>query len=214
MPYKRNQVETAIGRVFGCGSAKPGSEIRTRLKRLLETDRGLGRSKRSADPERANFAFYDMDPPGRGVEIWFSEYEAFALLTGLRVMQHGWPQGFAVAVLRHVRPELEAHHDRILKQDPTTLFDQQRIIREAKPGDIVVGNTDPVFLAIISTGTQDRSGPVSAAICRGREELMEFIRAKGAVGQGWTMFELVNSAFALSRELAKTKPSKRGRGRE
>ena len=40
---------------------------------------------------------------------------------------------------------------------------------------------------------------------------MEFIRAKGAVGQGWTMFELVNSAFALSRELAKTKPSKRGR---
>ena len=118
MPYKRNQVETAIGRVVGSGSAKPGSEIRTRLKRLLETDRGLGRSKRSADPERANFAFYDMDPPGRGVEIWFSDYEAFALLTGLRVMQHGWPQGFSVAVLRHVRPELEAHHDRVPEAGP------------------------------------------------------------------------------------------------
>ena len=82
MPYKRNQVETAIGRVFGSGSAKPGSEIRTRLKRLLETDRGLGRSKRSADPERANFAFYDMDPPGRGVEIWFSDYRGIRASDG------------------------------------------------------------------------------------------------------------------------------------
>ena len=46
------------------------------------------RNKRSADPERANFAFYSMDAPGRGIEIWFSEYVAFALLVGLRLMQH------------------------------------------------------------------------------------------------------------------------------
>lgn len=125
--FKRNQVEEAIASVFQAGSAKPGSETRTRLKRLLEIDRGLGRNKRAADPERANFAFFSTDAPGRGVEIWFSEYEAFALLVGLGLMQHGWPQGFAVEVLRRVRPELERHHARILRQDPAELFDEQRI---------------------------------------------------------------------------------------
>ena len=79
--FKRNQVEEAIALVFEPGSAKPTSELRTRLKRLLETDRGLDRNKRSADPERANFAFYSTDAPGRGVENWFSDYDAFALLT-------------------------------------------------------------------------------------------------------------------------------------
>src|SRR5947209_6859606 len=106
MRYKRNQIQEAIARLIEPGTVNPGAQTRARLKRLLEADRGLGRSKRSADPERANFAFFSMDAPGRGVEIWFCEYEAFALLTGLRLMQHGWPQGFAVSVLRRVRPEL------------------------------------------------------------------------------------------------------------
>ena len=125
--FKRNQVEEAIARVLEPGSAKPSSEMRTRLKRLLETDRGFGRNKRSADPERANFAFYSEDGPGRGVENWFSADEAFALLTGLRLMRHGWPQGFAVAVLRRVKPALEEQHARILKQDPVVLFDERLI---------------------------------------------------------------------------------------
>ena len=111
--FKRNQVEEAIALVLEPGSAKPSSEMRTRLKRLLETDRGLGRNKRSTDPERANFAFNSMDEPGRGVENWFSGYEAFALLIGLRLMRLDWPQGLAVAVLRRVKPEIEKHHARI-----------------------------------------------------------------------------------------------------
>jgi hypothetical protein len=97
--FKRNQVEEAIARVLEPGSAKPSSEMRTQLRRLLETDRGLGRNKRSVDPERANFAFNSMDAPGRGVENWFSNYEAFALLIGLMLMRLGWPQGLVVAVL-------------------------------------------------------------------------------------------------------------------
>ena len=94
MQFKRNQVEAAISRVVEPGSAKPSSELRTRMKRLRETDRALGRieNKRSADRARGYFAFYSEDAPGRGVEIWFSGYEAFALLTGLRLMQHGWPR--------------------------------------------------------------------------------------------------------------------------
>ncbi len=105
--FKRNQVEEAIARVVEPGSSKPSSEMRTQLRRLLEADRSLGRNKRSADPERANFAFYSMDAPGRGVENWFSHYETFALLLGLRLWRLGWPQGLVVAVLRRIKPELE-----------------------------------------------------------------------------------------------------------
>jgi len=122
--FKRNQVEEAIAGVFEA-SATLSSESRTRLKRLLDTDRRLGRSKRSVDPERANFAFYSVDSPGRGVEVWFSNYEAFALLVGLQLMRHGWPQGFAVGVLRRVRPDLERQHARILSLDPADLFNQR-----------------------------------------------------------------------------------------
>ena len=154
--FKRNQVEEAIARVLEPGLAKPSSEMRTRLKRLLETDRGFGCSKRSADPERANFAFYSEDGPGRGVENWFSADEAFALLTGLRLMRHGWPQGFAVAVLRlrETCARLEEQHARILKQDPVVLFDERLIRQRAMPGDLAVENTDPVFLAVILDGPQ------------------------------------------------------------
>ena len=157
MLFKRNQVEAAMSRIFEPGSAKPSSELRTRMKRLLETDRSFGRNKRSTDPARVHFAFYSGEAPGRGIEIWFSGYEAFALLTALRLMHHSWPQGFAVAVLRYVRPELERHHHWILQQDPATLFDQQQILKNAKAGDLAVGNTNPVFLAIISQDARDQS---------------------------------------------------------
>ena len=210
MLFKRNQVEAAISRIFEPGSAKPSSELRTRMKRLLETDRSFGRNKRSTDPARVHFAFYSGEAPGRGIEIWFSGYEAFALLTALRLMQHGWPQGFVVAVLRYVRPELERHHHWILQQDPAALFDQQQILKNAKPGDLAVHNTKPVFLAIISQDPRGQSRSVKAAVSRGQGELIRYIRSEG--GQAWSAFELVNSAHALLQALAKTKPTKRGRG--
>jgi len=210
MSYKRNQVEEAISRVFDPQSPKPNSELRTRLKRLLQTDRSLGRTTRSADPEDTNYAFYSSDSPGRGVEVWFSRYEAFALLTGLRLLEHGWPQGFAVAVLRRIRPELERKHARILKQDPAKLFDPELIRQSARAGDLAVNNTDPVFLTIVTGETQskkDRLPP--CAICRGQGEALKFVKQQGA--RSWTMFELVSAAHTLSDQLAKAAPRKRGR---
>jgi hypothetical protein len=208
--FKRNQVEEAIALVLEPGLAKPSPEIRTQLKRLLETDRGLGRKKVSNDPERANFAFYSVDTPGRGTENWFSEFEVFALLTCLRLMWHGWPQARAVALLRRVRPGLENHYARILKQDRAALFDQNLIRQRAKPGTLAVDNTDPVFLVITSRGQEDRSSSNSAAICRGQEELVPFIKTQGSA-QPWTALELVNSVHNLSSALASIRPRKRGR---
>jgi hypothetical protein len=206
MRYKRNQVEEAIQRVL----ARPRIEIRTRLKRLLDADRALGRTRVSTHAPRANFAFYSSEAAGRGVEIWFSKYEVFALLLGLLLLRHGWPQKFVVTMLRRVRPELEKHHDRVMKQDRKVLFDQQLIRQRARSGDLAVTNTDPVFLVFIST---DRDRPIvrPAAICRGQKKLAEFVRIYGA-GQAWTMFELASAMHQLASELAKTKPSKRGRG--
>src|SRR3974377_2609963 len=129
--------------------------MRTRLKRLLETDRALGRSKRSPDPERTNFAFSGMDAPGRGLEKWFSGYEAFALMTGLRLMRDGWPQGLVVAVLRRVKPDLERLHARILSQSRPVLVDADRTRQQARLGDLAVSNTDPMFLVINSKDRED-----------------------------------------------------------
>jgi hypothetical protein len=114
MSYKRNQVEEAIARIFAPKSEEPPSELRTRIKRLLELDRSIGRKPRSKDAEEANFGFFSAAAPGTGADISFSEYEAFALLNALRILGHGWPQGFAVSVLRRERADLERKHARIL----------------------------------------------------------------------------------------------------
>jgi len=198
LEYKRNQVEEAISRTFGEQSARPSSELRTRLKRLLETDRSLGRNARSADPERANYAFYSSDSPGRGVEVWFSDYEAFALMTGLRLLQHRWPQSFPVAVLRRLRPKLEREHARILKQDPKILFDQKRIRENAQPADFYVDNTDPVFLTIVSRQDHLEEGPTGTlpcAVCHGSEQMFKFVKEQSA--RSWSSHELVTPAHAL-----------------
>jgi len=208
MEYKRNQIEDAISRTINARSAGPSSELRTRLKRLLDTDRNLGREKKPKDPKMANYAFYSSDSPGKGVEVGFSDYEAFALLTGLRLLQHGWPQSFAVDMLRRHRPELESQHARILKQDPKTLFDKASIREGAQPGDLAFDNTDPAFLTIAS-GRQNEREDASAAVCHGMKEVAKFLKEVSA--KSWTLLELVTPAHALHKDLLKAEPRKRGR---
>jgi hypothetical protein len=187
--------------------------LRTRIKRLLELDRSLGRTLRSKNAELANYGFFSEDAPGTGAVISFSEYEAFALLHGLRIMEHGWPQGFAVSIIRRVRLDLEREHARILKQCPRTLFDQEAILASARPGGLVVDNTDPVFLILASKAQRasdaDQTTPVSA-VCRGFEKVTEFIREVAA--SSVTMFEVATPAHRLRQELIKTEPRHRGRG--
>jgi hypothetical protein len=212
--YKRNQIEEAIAGVLEPKSPEPTSELRTRLKRLLETDRAAGRTPRSSDPELANYAFYSADPPGSGVEVWFSDYEAFALLNGLRLMEHGWPQGFAVSVLRGVRADLERQYARILKLDAKALFDQEEIRRNAQLGDIAFDNTSPVYLTIISKGGREpitQRGLLNCAVCDGLDEAMKWMKETTNGPYGFTMFELVDVAFGLASKLAQTEPRLRGR---
>jgi hypothetical protein len=213
MSYKRNQIEEAIARIFDPNCEKPPSELRTRIKRLLELDRSIGRKVRSKDPEEANFAFFSEKAPGTGAVILFSEYEAFALLNGLRIMQHEWPQGFAVSIMRRVRLDLEKEHARILRQDPDELFDPQAIRAKARPGDIVVSNANPVFLTLASKALRPPDGgetDLLSAVCRGFAKVIKFTRRIG--GSSVTTFELATFAHQLHQELIKTEPTHRGRG--
>jgi hypothetical protein len=209
LEYKRNQVEEAISHLLEPTSPKPTQGLRTKAKRLLEADRALHASAGA----NGNFAFFSAEPPGRGIEIWFSAYEAFALLTGLRLMAHGWPQGQAVSVMRSVRPSLEEEHRRILLHDPNWLFDQEAIRKNAQPGDHAFDNQDPLLLTIVS-GAADPSGqradPV-CKICRGPGEAHQFFHAVSAMSGALTLFELTTSAHRLAGELTKTEPRFRGR---
>jgi len=211
--YKRNQIEEALSRVFGEDSKEPSPDLRSRVKRLLDADRALGRNPRSSDPEKSTFAFYSVEPPGKGAEVRFSSYEAFAILTALRLMRHAWPQSFPVSVLRRVRSKLEQEHARILRQDPEILFDEKAIRARARPGDLAVDNTDPVFLVVVSGqkgSSADVAGLMLFDICRGLESVYKFVGQHAA--EAWSLFELVTPAHYLEHHLAKTEPKKRGRG--
>jgi hypothetical protein len=210
--YKRNQIEEAIARIVAPNCEKLPSKLRTRIKRLLELDRSIGRDLRSKDAEKANFAFFSEEAPGTGVDISFSEYEAFALLNGLRIREHGWPQGLAVSIMRRVRLDLEKEHTRILRQPPDKLFDQQAIRAAARAGDIAVDNTDPVFLTVVAKvqrGDEQQTGQI-AAVCRGLKKVSEFSRAVDA--SSVSRFEVATLAHRLQQELMKAKPRRRGRG--
>jgi hypothetical protein len=208
MSYKRNQIEQAITRILAPGSEKPPSELRTRIKRLLELDRSTGRSN---DVKEFNFAFFSDQAPGTGADISFSEYEAFALLNGLRIMEHGWPQGFAVSVLRRVRFELERQHERILQESPEKLFDEEAIRARSRPGDLAVDNTDPVYLTIVSQVQRPDQGHTVpfAAVCRGLGQVSEFRRGLGAMSV--TLLEVATLAHRMHSYLMGTEPSRRGR---
>jgi hypothetical protein len=211
--YKRNQVESAIARMFDRASGAAHTELRTRLKRLLEADRALGRSSRSADPGKTNFAFFSAESPGTGADVWFSAYEAFALLTAWRLLEHGWPQASAVAILRQARPALEPEHKRILKLDPQDIFDSKRVQELARPGALAVETSNPVFLVISSMQVNPREADPAARsieIYRGERELMPALRRQAGLSS--TIYELVLTAHKLHVHLEQTEPSKRGRG--
>jgi hypothetical protein len=213
--YKRNQIETAISDLIDRGSNRPSLELRTRIKRLLDTDRLLGCDPNSSDCEAQNYAFFREGPPGTGFEVWFSDYEAFALLQGLQLMWHNWPQRFAVSVLRQVRPALEKEHRRILKRDPAILFDRNVLKQKLAPGSPVFETNEPAFLSIVShhrMSAEQESAPHACAVHSSLEKATSWIfETTRGVGGGSSMFELTVLAHELTQKLELTKPQKRGR---
>jgi hypothetical protein len=210
--FKRNQVEEACGRLLEPKLTKIDSVLKSRIRRLLETDRSLGR-KRCGGSKESSFAFFSREAPGRGVENFLSQYEAFALYTGLRLMYlHRWPQTAVVTSLRRLRITLEKEYARISRRRPKKLFDEPTVHRQARAGLMGTDNIDPVFLAIISVVNNREAKSPAFAICRGQEKLMKVLLSY-ETGSTFLLFELVSSTHALMRALALSTPRRRGRKR-
>jgi hypothetical protein len=207
MLYKRNQVDDAICRIFKADDER-ARELKLRLKRLLVTDRRLVRKKGA----EKRFAFFSQEAPGSGTEVMFSDYEAFALLAGLRLLEHGIPQATVVSILRELRPDLQNAYRDTLKKDPKSLFDPAAVKAMAKPGMIATDNTAPVFLVVLklSDSTADQVRAVMT-VCRGQDEATAFMTKYAVDGLGATMFEFAGSMHRLSKALSETRPVRRGR---
>jgi hypothetical protein len=212
MLYKRNQVDQAVCQIFGAEGVR-AEGLKMRIKRLLVTDR---RIRRKATGKRAAlaYAFYSDEAPGSGTEVMFSDYEAFALVAGLLMLEHGMPQANVIQVLRQVRADLERAYRETLRKDPKALFDREAIRRMARPGMIASDNTAPVFMAFVRvTGSTVDAGKVTELItvCRGRDELAAFFGKHAVPGRGATFFEFADLMHRLAQNLAETRPVKRGR---
>jgi hypothetical protein len=205
--YKRNQLEEAIVRTLGANDAQARA-LKLKIKRLLLSDRRLGRGKRSV-PGAVRYAFYTGKPQGTGTEVLFNGYEVFAVLAAVIVLQHGIPQAKVVSILREVRSDFEAAHRDTLQMDPRVLFDPQAVRK--LPGLIAVDNAAPVFLAFVKLDV--RKGRVHAfiSVCRGFDELGKFLKEHSVPGSGATYFEFARSMHTLATNLTRTRPLKRGR---
>jgi hypothetical protein len=205
--YKRNQIEEAICRIFAADDER-ARELKLRLKRLLVTDRRIARKKGVSN----RYAFFSQEAPGSGTEVMFSEYEAFALLAGLRLLEHGIPQATVVSVLRQLRQDLENAFRETLKKNPKRLFDPAAVKAMAKPGMIATDNTAPVFLVVLKLpdSTADHVQAVMT-ICRGQDEAAVFMKKYTVAGLGATMFEFAALMHRLSKALSKARPVRRGR---
>jgi hypothetical protein len=210
--FKRNQVEQAIVRTLGTSEERVRDlKLKLKLKRLLVADRQLGRAKRSAGRADRRYAFYSAKPMGSGVEVMFSNYEAFALMMALIVLEHGIPQAKVVSILQQIRPDLEAAHRETLQKDPKDLFDREEVRARALPGQIAVDNTAPVFLTFVKINIGKGRIHATISVCHGLEELAKFFKEHSLPGSGATHFELVRLMHALADNLSKTRPIKRGR---
>ena len=212
MLYRLGQVEDAIFRTLSAENAR-AREVKFRLKRLLAADRTLGRRPRSNLEAKRQYAFFGNDPPGKGVDIKFSPYEAFALLAAVMLLEHGLPQRTVVSLMRRVRQRLESAHAQCLEKDPEVLFDEETLRQQARPGMIAFSATEPVIL--IAAGLRDAIGDkqeqIATAVCQSLVELGQFTREHGGLGKSYSIFEFTPQIHALAANLSQAPPRKRGR---
>lgn len=202
--FKRNQLEHAIHGIKGGERPHLVNEIR----RLLDADRGL-------DPEprrKFQYAFFSHEASGSGNEIWFSEYEVFAVVLALNLLHHGFPQQTCVEVLRSVRTSLQREHGRIVRRPPESPFDLQAAAAAAKAGDIAVTMANPVFLIIVyASARRGQEGTVQrTALLHGAQEVMRFMTSM-TPGEACTAMEIASLTQSVHTQLQKTEPSRRGR---
>jgi hypothetical protein len=213
-PYKRNQIEEAVRLLQPNWSREPGKQVPLRIKRLLDTDRQLGRDIRSGNPLKNRYAFFSEEPPGTGSEVWFSEYEAFAISVGRRLLNSGLPQETVVLALRLNRSLLEKGHRQATRVDA-------RKLKQVKPAPGVPADAfKELFFFVLPTqasprGNVIRDAPLAALrparILKGERQLISFMSRELGFDHVAITIPVLNASIALRSALAQTTASTRGR---
>lgn len=208
MTYKRSQIEDAICR-FNVSAGAARSKLLVRIKRLLDIDRNLKRTRSPKGRPGSRYAFFSEERPGKGQEIEFQEYEGFALALALQFLDQGVPHQDVVEILRHLRPALETEHKAILAQplDYFAKFD------EAKRSNEPAQSEHPVFIAIGQLTNNAKairsSSGLTSEILHGVVDWWAHFWASKA--RTMTTTEITLIAHAFHSQLLNTKPRKKGR---
>jgi len=220
--FKRDQVEQAIAIASGM---KPQFEpkrfdaLRIELKRLLDRDRKQEQETPRGHPVRR--AFHSEGPPGRGIDVLYSGYEAFALLIALRLMRGGLTQARAVDFLRDLRPLLAGSHFEILQKSPKQLHpdgDDDKRSQSVCDGFLVEDAEKMIYLVALAGEKAEvfdlpspADKPVSGNICRTVQALLQRMVGASHDGLALIVVELVNAAHQLAHYLNRIEPRPRGR---
>jgi hypothetical protein len=210
MNFKRNQIEEAVYQTMDDSAGLPSPAFQASTKRLLDLDRKTPLTGRAGAPAMTGFAFFSSPGEGSGIEITYSEYEAFALLAGLRLLEHEWPQGFVVKILREIRSPFEKEHRRIMRLDRMKLFDPKRVWETTMSGAFDAGTSEPAFLMTVSDmrARKPNTEPY-AKVFKDSRSAFEF--QLEMPGRSCTWLELTKPAWTLHDNLARTFPRSRGR---
>jgi hypothetical protein len=192
--YKFSQVVFAICRTSAGELAE--RSVHFRLKRLLALDRSELRRK-------LRFAFFDKKPQGKGVDILFSAYEAFALFLANSMLEARFPQLTVLRLLRQARSQLSEAYERCLElpeRFEATTEDDPWI--SGYPMLVVVGARNPSF------GLRDVS---PFAVCMTDIKRREFTKEYDKPGVGFSFFPLARPANLLTKYLTEAPVQRRGR---
>lgn len=220
--FKRDQVERAIARTCYAfeSNGAPTPRLRADIRRLLEVDRDIGTAQ-GPDPD-VSYAFYSDAPPGKGAEIAWGAYDAFALMIGVRLLRSEFPQRAAVEFLRMARRPLKREFKRILSTPPEVRRPDlatrgNRLTSDLMSGVLVRDPEQMVFLVLeaaeirpaiaIDDGAEQRL----LNLRRSSKELLGSMTEFSHRGAVATVLELVNSAYQLVAWLNHFPAPRRGR---
>ncbi len=227
--YKRGQVDWALWKFFLQGR-QVGSESQkvflTRIKRLLELDRGEDLGAKTETPH-ARYAFADAATEGKGTDVSFRPFNAFCLALALDLLDTGFKQSEIVFLLRHIRGDLETWFGLILLSPPLA---RQRIRPKDRPDAptyvekngrefadcrvFVVINKIEIKEIFQAPGGRLASGPLilQPVYCRGVDKLRDELHRMGADNRKAMIIEIANAAAGVSGILPNAPVMKRGRG--
>lgn len=218
--FTRGQIEWAVAqmtnRTSGLGE-EPRVELKMKIKRLLDIDRKRGIDATTPFADLNQFAFMEGTLPGKGIAISYTDYDAFAVYLGLRLLDANVPQMAVIRLLRRIRPMLKREHDKILRQSVQGLAGARTNLEaKIKTGFLVKDPSRMIFLVLSSGAGADTlyqrgDEKTPANIVRTTDDLVTLVAKLALVSPPVLVFELINSAHQLAWWLDHAPTIRRGR---